>query len=55
MTIFTIINIIFSIIFFSTFISSFHREKPFLLDLLFFMFNFFSVLLTIFAYFKLLR
>ncbi|GAB6707135.1 hypothetical protein N594_00040 [Streptococcus equi subsp. zooepidemicus Sz16] len=41
MTIFTIINIIFSIIFFSTFISSFHREKPFLLDLLFFMFNFF--------------
>ncbi len=49
------VNICFAIIFYSMFISAYHREKPYLSHLLLFLLNALVALYAVFNYFGLLK
>ena len=55
MSILIIFNLIFAIASYGMFISSFHRNKPFVSFLVIFIINAFSVLLALFNYFGLIK
>ena len=55
MSILIIFNIIFAIASYGMFISSYHRNKPFVLFLVIFTINAFAVLLSLFLYFGLIK
>ena len=55
MSILIIFNLIFAIASYGMFISSFHRNKPFVFFLVIFIINALSVLLALFNYFGLIK
>lgn len=55
MSILNIFNLIFAIASYGMFISSYHRDKPFMLFLVVFILNAFVVLLSLFHYFGLIK
>ncbi|HEM3697683.1 TPA: hypothetical protein U1C85_000726 [Streptococcus suis] len=55
MNILTPVNIIFALVFYSMFISDYHRSKPYLMNLLLYLVNGLLALYHIFIYFGLLK
>lgn len=55
MSILIIFNLIFAIASYGMFISSYHRNKPFVFFLVIFTINAFAVLLSLFIYFGLIK
>ena len=55
MSILIIFNLIFAIASYGMFLSSFHRDKPFVFFLVVFIMNAFVVLLSLFHYFGLIK
>lgn len=55
MSILIIFNLIFAIASYGMFISSYHRNKPYVLFLVIFTINAFAVLLSLFNYFGLIK
>lgn len=55
MSVLIIFNLIFAIVSFGMFISSYHRDKPVVFLLVIFIVNAFAVLLSVFNYFGLIK